>query len=1783
MEESFPRGGSLKKSEETTTKKRPREDENLFSTHHEEEEESIKKKKKKELKEKAKATQHAKTFAPKLKAVELPKFKDLSVGMLFLGCVKEAKDFELAVCLPYGLTGYVQATNICEAYTKMLNEQVEKDVPLEGLMPLSSLYSPGMLVRCSVCNLEMTSGGFNSIKLSLNPKHINGELAPSSLHAGMSLSGLVSSIEDHGYLIDLGIGGTKGFLPNRKAQLHANQSSKGLPLIVGQYLNCVIEEVKNNGRIVHLSILQSDVASAIATEEQKWTLNNLLPGLVVKGQIQKVADDHVALSFLSSSYTGIVDFLHFEPTKAHSYQKDQTVKACIVWIDRTSKTIRLTFRKSFLQPWNPVKQLSSDWIGSVHENCKVKALHKSVGALFELDEGTAGFAFKYNLISGEPSDVSKFKEETVHTGRVMAFSPMDETLFLSFKEKVIEAPYLRYEDIQAGQIVEGTVKGIETEGVVVTVTKQINGLIPNLHLADITLQQPEKIYTPGAKIKCRVLNVFPSARKLILTRKKTMINSKLPIIGSFHDAEPGMITHGFIWVVKDYGCIVKFYNDVHGLAPVRELSSQFIPSPQEAFYKGQVVKVKVLECNTGKESLLLSFNIFEDENEETQKGKPRKKTLQETGKIVDVKIVSKTDTELDALILPQEKPAVLPKFHLSDHVTNCELLFRSLEEGDVLTGAMCLNSFKGKTILTRKPAFISSMEKESYAKHFSEVQVGMLLTGYIKNIMPYGVFVEFLYGLVGLAPKSDLSDKFVTQISDHFAVGQTVVAKVTNIDEQKKRFLVTLKMSECAPDNCAAESVARISQCFSELHFSKDLMKRNEDQEEENSILSLVPGRKLNLVVEEVKEDGSVLFSRGKISGVKRISTTQQGDAEKPLVPGQKPKAVVVHVDILNSHVYVSVNATLLKKCNKTFAENSTHSAVVQYIAEEFVVVSLEGTSQLAAVPLCRHYNDTFRFDSEKLKLGQTILVKLSSVNADEYGLLLAVQAGSSARDKSTVAPFLAKQKPSIGAVVTGTVKCIKPTSVVVSLTEDMLGTIHASQITEDVPVGSLPTARLWPNQSVTCRVIGGREVKTHRFLPITHPNLLQSVLELTILPSLIDPDARLPKHKILKLYSPGEKVTCFVSKYNKITKCLEVEIVPVIRGQIEQLLISNTSKVVKRPDKHFKLGQALSATMVGLDSIHRVLLLSLTDITALTEGCITVGCVESVNPSSGLEISLPFGKTGKANLFQLHDQYEEVSMEKFSIGMFVRCCILSVGNKVSISLRESRTNPHNARKVIDEDISSIDSLQEGQLVKGFVSAVTDKGVFFRVSSCLNGHIMFKNVTSYYVKDIEQYKLYIPEGKLLTAKIISIDKQENRMELSILSKDTGNPDVIPESAGFSMRWNPQEKKRTRTDSESESKGTKKRRKSCESKEDEDSGVEVHCQETETENEEKKKTVSSKASVPRLQVSSAFSWDVSLNTLKTSVIDGKESSSDSEEEAETPQPTAKKTQKALAAEKKSRKETADGSRHPQSINEIERLVLGSPNSSTNWIQYMEFHLQATELEQARAVAERALQTIYFREEQEKLNVWVAMLNMENTYGTEETLLKTFERACQYNDPLKAFHHLVDIYIKSEKFKEADALFSTMVKRFRQEKSVYCKYATFMFKQGQSEAAHRLLQRALKCLPEKEHVDLISKFAQIEFRLGDPVRAKALFESTLSSYPKRTDIWSVYIDMMMKHGNQKEIREIFERVIHLSLAAKRIKFFFKRYLDYEKKYGNEKTVQAVKEKALQYVESKSSMSS
>lgn len=71
-----------------------------------------------------------------------------------------------------------------------------------------------------------------------------------------------------------------------------------------------------------------------------------------------------------------------------------------------------------------------------------------------------------------------------------------------------------------------------------------------------------------------------------------------------------------------------------------------------------------------------------------------------------------------------------------------------------------------------------------------------------------------------------MSDKFVTDTKDHFVVGQTVVAKVTSIDEAKQRVLLCLKLSECSIEDPAAKSISLLSQCFEEMKEVRSIMRQ---------------------------------------------------------------------------------------------------------------------------------------------------------------------------------------------------------------------------------------------------------------------------------------------------------------------------------------------------------------------------------------------------------------------------------------------------------------------------------------------------------------------------------------------------------------------------------------------------------------------------------------------------------------------------------------------------------------------------------------------------------------------------------------------------------------------------------------------------------------------------------------------------------------------------------------------------------------------------------------------
>ncbi|XP_029924542.1 protein RRP5 homolog [Myripristis murdjan] len=1802
-DEDFPRGGTLSKPAESTPAVQRPEVDNLFQSN----EATETKKRKGASKDDSKKLKKQKTGKEKedgltlnaaAKCVEILHIKNLKEGMLMLGCVKEITDFEVTVSLPCGMQGFLSIKNISDSYTKLLSEQLDAE-DTEEICSLPHLFFPGMVFRCVVARLDIARGGSVSIQLSVNPKLVNKALTSGSVKAGMVLSGCVESVEDHGYMVDIGISGSKAFLPKKAVKDKHNIPEE---LKVGQYVTSQVEEVKNDGRVVRLSVNPSALAQAYAESQQGWNLTNLLPGLLVKAKIKKVTKHGLILDFLSS-FSGQVDFLHMEPEQASSYTEGDEVRACVLYVDPSTRLVGLSLRSYLIQPGTRVDTVPAggDRIGEVVQGCKVTTMHHMSGAMLQLPDNSMAFIHRNHLKEpNTPSNDNQVLAKPEHTCRVLDFSPMDQIHFVSLRMSMIEKLFYRYHDLHAGQIVEGTVSVLLDHGMMVHLSDHIKGLVPRTHLSDIILKNPEKKYTEGMKVKCRVLSVDVERKRLALTRKKALVESTLPLFLSYADARRGRVSHGYIVSIREFGCFVRFYNDVRGLVPVSELSSEPIINPKEVFYVGQVVKAKVLQCDPEKEKMTLSLRAAVEGDPEAP---PKPQFDCVVGQKLEVKVVKKAVSILEVAILPADARAVLPTMHLSDHMSNCPLLWESLQEGDTISNLVCISKNKQIITLTKKPTVKWSLEEGVVAKDFSDITVGMQLIGWIKNMMSYGVFVEFPYGLVGLAPKSAMTDKFLSDATTAFQLGQTVIAKVTNLDEEKQRFLVTLKVSEVM--NPEGDAETRLIRGLQERRAVAEMLTSRDGSDLRQQLATLSVGQKLKLTMDQMK-DSSAIFRSDDLDGA-TILATEHHVTGVTLTPGQKVSAVILHVDIMASQVHVSVLSKLMGK-KKSLNEESKYTAMVQHVDREFAVVSLEETAQLTVIQTTRHLNDTCIFESDKLKPGVRLSVTVLRPSCQEMeGLPLVSWERAAPRRQHTLSESHAASKGRrFGEIVTGKVRTVKPTCVLVALEDGITGSVHVSEVAENVRLGSFPTSLVKVGSVVTARVIGGQEYTSHRFLPFSHPNFKYTIPELSLLPSKLDksvefkPDTEKEK---LKSYKVGEEITCFVSKYNPNRKSLEVTTDPCISGTVDLLAMITDPKDASHPEKLYKLGQVVSAKVVEVNLNPQRFVVSLNGIHKLEKGGVTLGMVTNVQPHVGLVMKLPFGATGTVAITDLADAYRPNPLGAYSKDQLVRCYLLeSENNMWKLSLRPSRLNPEKAKPAKDPEVLSVTELKAGQIIRGYIKSVGEHGVFISLSKNITGRAQLQQATKYFVSSYTVLAQHLPAGTLLTTKILRIDQEEKLVDLSLLSEATGKPDVLPESLGLKLRLIGKEKekhdrkkkkKRKLSKQEEADEVPKKKKKTKKAKtEDSDSGVEVFFRE-EADDEDKedpkakpaKKAKPSAAAPSRLQVSAGFSWDAGLSSLKPAAAAQEAESSDGEDQEDSSK-SQKKSRHELELEKKAEEkalvqreaELMDPNLRPQDSAAFERLLLASPNSSLLWLQYMAHHLQATQIEQARAVAERALKTISFREEQEKLNVWVALLNLENMYGTEESLKKVFERALQFCEPMPVYQQLADMYAKSNKTKEAEGLYKTMVKRFRQNKAVWLSYGTFLLQQGQSDAASALLQRALKSLPSKESVDVIAKFAQLEFRYGDAEKGRSMFDKVLTSYPKRTDLWSVFIDLMVKHGSQKEIRALFDRVIHLSVAAKKIKFFFKRYLEYEKRHGTPESIQAVKDKALEFVEAK-----
>jgi small subunit ribosomal protein S1 len=115
---------------------------------------------------------------------------------------------------------------------------------------------------------------------------------------------------------------------------------------------------------------------------------------------------------------------------------------------------------------------------------------------------------------------------------------------------------------------------------------------------------------------------------------------------------------------------------------------------------------------------------------------------------------------------------------------------------DIVVKVVKLNRRRGNVVVSRKLA----TEEESNARKaalLEQITEGAVVTGVVKNITEYGVFVD-IGGIDGLLHVSDLSYGRINHPSEMLHVGDEIAVKVLKFDREKER--ISLGLKQLHPD-----------------------------------------------------------------------------------------------------------------------------------------------------------------------------------------------------------------------------------------------------------------------------------------------------------------------------------------------------------------------------------------------------------------------------------------------------------------------------------------------------------------------------------------------------------------------------------------------------------------------------------------------------------------------------------------------------------------------------------------------------------------------------------------------------------------------------------------------------------------------------------------------------------------------------------------------------------------------------------------------------------------------
>ena len=176
-----------------------------------------------------------------------------------------------------------------------------------------------------------------------------------------------------------------------------------------------------------------------------------------------------------------------------------------------------------------------------------------------------------------------------------------------------EAAAKLFETLQAGDVVEGTVKNITDFGAFV----DLGGADGLLHISEMSwgrVESPKKVFKVGQKLRVLVKDI--NGRKIALSLKFPDEN---PWIGAEDKYAVGKVVTGRVARMADFGAFVELESGIDALLHVSQISKEHIEKPSDVLKVGDEVTAKIVDFNPENNKISLSVKALRNDEEKAQK------------------------------------------------------------------------------------------------------------------------------------------------------------------------------------------------------------------------------------------------------------------------------------------------------------------------------------------------------------------------------------------------------------------------------------------------------------------------------------------------------------------------------------------------------------------------------------------------------------------------------------------------------------------------------------------------------------------------------------------------------------------------------------------------------------------------------------------------------------------------------------------------------------------------------------------------------------------------------------------------------------------------------------------------------------------------------------------------------------------------------------------------------------------------------------------------------------